>query len=236
MVKIFIGNLPDGGLVSNEDVRPLFETFGAVTECEIIKNYGFVHMDSESAAQEAIRSLNGVHDFSGRKMKVEASDNKGQSRRNTQKLFVGNISDGTTDAELRTLFERFGRVVEADVMTDKNFGFVHVDAGIGRGKMNDLLRELHGAELNGNKLRVQLSTSGVRQEAGMGGGDECFKYPHHLITSSPDHPITCSPVPISPVSVHLSPDGPEVTCSLPPGHLFSNTWHMFSGGQVLESR
>ena len=33
--------------------------------------------------------------------KVELSDNKGQSRRNTQKLFVGNIADGTTDEELR---------------------------------------------------------------------------------------------------------------------------------------
>ena len=140
--------------------------------------------------------------------KVELSDNKGQSRRNTQKLFVGNIADGTTDDELRwlhqihcilhektsgitvfqnrALFERYGRVVEADVMTDKNFGFVHVDASmgnladykqnietwqnlnnLGRGKINEILRELHGAELNGNKLRVQLSTSG--------GGDGGFK-------------------------------------------------------------
>ena len=32
----------------------------------------------------------------------------------------------------RALFERYGRVVEADVMTDKNFGFVHVDAGMGK--------------------------------------------------------------------------------------------------------
>ena len=30
----------------------------------------FVHMDSESASQEAIRNLNGKHDFHGRKMKV----------------------------------------------------------------------------------------------------------------------------------------------------------------------
>ena len=42
MVKIFIGNLPDGGLVKNEDVRPLFEAHGTVTECEVIKNYGWV--------------------------------------------------------------------------------------------------------------------------------------------------------------------------------------------------
>ena len=90
--------------VGNDEVRPLFEAFGTVTECEVIKNYGsvshssfcavvslsriilyasmgtfwvtfhltcrFVHMDSESASQEAIRNLNGKHDFHGRKMKV----------------------------------------------------------------------------------------------------------------------------------------------------------------------
>ena len=32
----------------------------------------FVHMDSESASQEAIRNLNGKHDFHGRKMKVRS--------------------------------------------------------------------------------------------------------------------------------------------------------------------
>ena len=36
-------------------------------------------------------------------LEVELSDNKGQSRRNTQKLFVGNIADGTTDDELRCI-------------------------------------------------------------------------------------------------------------------------------------
>ena len=38
---------------------------------------------------------------------------------------------GITVFQNRALFERYGRVVEADVMTDKNFGFVHVDAGMG---------------------------------------------------------------------------------------------------------
>ena len=42
MVKLFIGNLPDGNLVSNDDIRPLFEAHGAVSECEVIKNYGYV--------------------------------------------------------------------------------------------------------------------------------------------------------------------------------------------------
>jgi RNA-binding protein 4 len=64
-------------------------------------------------------------------------------------------------------------VIEADVI--KNFGFVHIDADAGRNKVNEILKELNGYELNGNQIRVQLSTSGVRQKPGM-GGDQCFRY------------------------------------------------------------
>ena len=57
MVKIFIGNLPDVMLVTNDDVRPLFEAHGIVTYIlelplfirEAFKNkndetYGIFHM------------------------------------------------------------------------------------------------------------------------------------------------------------------------------------------------
>ena len=38
------------------------------------------------------------------------------------------------------MFETYGEVIEADVMTGKNFGFVHIDSTIGRGKINQILR------------------------------------------------------------------------------------------------
>ena len=38
------------------------------------------------------------------------------------KIFVGNVRDGTTSEQLRLLFEPFGRIVEADVLS--GFGFV----------------------------------------------------------------------------------------------------------------
>jgi RNA recognition motif-containing protein len=41
-------------------------------------------------------------------------------RKPSQKLFVGNIKAGTSNDELRTIFERFCTVIEADVI--KNFG------------------------------------------------------------------------------------------------------------------
>ena len=56
----------------------------------------FVHMDSEEAAKSAVQELNG-HTIKGRNMKVEFSSSTGSGRKNTQKLFVGNIADGTTD-------------------------------------------------------------------------------------------------------------------------------------------
>jgi len=77
-MKIFIGNLPGDGRIKAEDLRPLFEQFGTVSECDVveknIKNickvpslsivgysvyYGFVHMQDEVSATKAISRLNG---------------------------------------------------------------------------------------------------------------------------------------------------------------------------------
>ena len=44
------------------------------------------------------------------------------SRLGTTKIFVGNIRDGTTSEQLRALFQPYGRVTEADVLS--GFGFV----------------------------------------------------------------------------------------------------------------
>jgi len=44
------------------------------------------------------------------------------ARLGTTKIFVGNIRDGTTSESLRELFECYGRVTEADVLS--GFGFV----------------------------------------------------------------------------------------------------------------
>ena len=38
--KIFIGNLADK--TTTADIKPLFEKYGKVVECDVVKNYGFV--------------------------------------------------------------------------------------------------------------------------------------------------------------------------------------------------
>ena len=38
-MKLYVGNLGDDGNITSGDLRPLFEQYGTVTECECIKNY-----------------------------------------------------------------------------------------------------------------------------------------------------------------------------------------------------
>jgi len=38
--KVFVGNLPYG--VTSEMIRPLFEHYGPVTECDVLGSFGFV--------------------------------------------------------------------------------------------------------------------------------------------------------------------------------------------------
>lgn len=40
----------------------------------------------------------------------------------------------------------------------------------------EAIRNLDGYELNGLRIRVQESTSRVRQHAGMGNPDMCYRY------------------------------------------------------------
>jgi len=53
MVKIFVGNIADG--VTSQQMRELFEKYGRVTECDVLGTYGFVHMETDEEAEEAIK-------------------------------------------------------------------------------------------------------------------------------------------------------------------------------------
>lgn len=73
-MKIFVGNLNFGA--TNEDVKKLFEAFGAVTAVSLKKKsggnprgFGFVEMSDYEMALKAIAELNGK-DFMGRPLVV----------------------------------------------------------------------------------------------------------------------------------------------------------------------
>uniref|UniRef100_A0A9J8CBT2 RNA-binding protein 14 n=1 Tax=Cyprinus carpio carpio TaxID=630221 RepID=A0A9J8CBT2_CYPCA len=119
MVKIFVGNISSS--TTAEDLRSLFSEYGKVKECDVLKNYGFVHMEGKQEAEEAIRKLH-HHELNGQAINVEMS--KGKPRGST-KLHVSNISSGCTNQELRAKFEEYGPVVECDIV--KDYAFVHME-------------------------------------------------------------------------------------------------------------
>lgn len=82
---------------------------------------------------------------------------KGLDRRMPMRLFVGGLSWDTSDADLRKLFEPFGEVSEASIVTDRDsgrsrgFGFVTMaDTAAGKQAM----RELDGTDLDGRRIKV----------------------------------------------------------------------------------
>ena len=110
-------------------------------------------MEDEPSARAAVQNLNGTL-IKGRSIKVEKSESKGP-KKPSQKLFVGNIAEGTSNEQLKALFEEFTPVLEADII--KNYGFVHIDAEAGRAKINEIIKELNGFDLNGSNIRVQVN-------------------------------------------------------------------------------
>ncbi|XP_037071302.1 RNA-binding protein lark-like [Pollicipes pollicipes] len=173
-VKIFLGNLSDAA--TPDTVRPLFEAFGKVVEADVIKNYGFVHMEDESEAKRAIAALNG-REVCGKAMVVELStglNKRGMARRGRCKIFVGNIHKDTQLDELRSLFSAHGTVVEADIIS--NYAFVHME---GEEQAQAAIDALNGYQLHGQDIRVQMSTSSVRPVPGMDKADMCFRCGSH---------------------------------------------------------
>ncbi|XP_028835184.1 RNA-binding protein 4.3 [Denticeps clupeoides] len=160
MVKIFVGNLPPQA--ETEEIQALFSQYGTVTECAIIKNFAFVHMDDRKCATKAIRNLH-LYKMHGVPINVEASHGKNQG---PVKLHVANVEKGAAD-ELRALFEEYGTVSECSVV--KNFAFVHMPNSE---EAMDAMKGLTNTEFQGKRIHVQISKSRPR-----GGEDEGYGPP-----------------------------------------------------------
>lgn len=74
-MNIYVGNLPYS--VTDDDLRAAFAEFGEVSTAKIImdrysdrsKGFGFVEMDNDTEAEEAIKSLDN-NDMQGRNLRV----------------------------------------------------------------------------------------------------------------------------------------------------------------------
>ena len=88
-----------------------------------------------------------------------------------KKLYVGNLAYDTSDSDLQRLFEEFGTVTSAQVITDretgrsKGFGFVEIGSDQ---EAQAAISALNGKEIGGRALTVNEAKP--REDRGGGGG------------------------------------------------------------------
>ncbi|KAL6964027.1 poly(A) binding protein Pab2 [Sarracenia purpurea var. burkii] len=140
--NIFIKNLDKA--IDHKALHDTFSSFGNILSCKVAtdssgqsKGYGFVQYDSDEAAQKAIEKLNGMllndkQVYVGpflRKQEREIAMDKAKFTN----VFVKNLSESTTEEDLKNIFGEFGTITSVVVMKDadgnsKCFGFVNFES------------------------------------------------------------------------------------------------------------
>ncbi|MDR0833208.1 MAG: RNA-binding protein [Candidatus Symbiothrix sp.] len=102
-------------------------------------------------------------------------------------IFIAGLSFKVNDADLETLFEEYGPITSAKVITDrqtgksKGYGFVEID---NQETAEKAIAELNGAEYDGRTISVSEArpreerprTGGFNRNGGGGGGFNRNRY------------------------------------------------------------
>ena len=92
------------------------------------------------------------------------------------KLYVGNLSFNTLEADVLDLFKQAGNVVKCDLIVDKftnksrGFAFVEMSS---QEEANKAIAELNGKELEGRALTVNEARPREERPRGDFGGGRC---------------------------------------------------------------
>jgi len=89
------------------------------------------------------------------------------------KLYVGNLSFSTTNADLEQMFGELGTVESANIVEDRDtgrsrgFGFVEMSS---KEEGENAIEQLNGTEVNGRNLTVNEAKPRENRTGGGGGG------------------------------------------------------------------
>lgn len=89
------------------------------------------------------------------------------------RIYVGNLSWGTTEAELESAFAEYGEVASVTILTDRDtgrsrgFGFVEMGSDT---EAQSAIDGLNGQDLDGRTLKVNEARPRTDRRGGGGGG------------------------------------------------------------------
>lgn len=179
--NIFIKNLDKS--IDNKVMYDTFSTFGNILSCKVAQDeegksrgYGFVHFETEEAAENAIAKVNGMllndkQVFVGRFVpRKEREKLMGERAKKFTNVFVKNFGDEIPDDEkLRDMFKEFGEIISAKVAKDdggdskcKGFGFVAFETAEAAEKA---VEAMNGKDINGRPLYVGRAQKKAERQA-----------------------------------------------------------------------
>ena len=88
-------------------------------------------------------------------------------------IYVGNLSNQTTEDDLRQAFEAFGQVESVNIIKDRfsgesrGFGFVEIPS---KQEAQKAIEEMNGKDLNGRAVNVNEARPKTNRGGGRGGG------------------------------------------------------------------
>jgi polyadenylate-binding protein len=135
--NVFIKNLDKN--IDNKSLYDTFSAFGNILSCKIMtdensqsKGFGFVHFETQEAADNAISKVNGMlladkKVYVGRFMSRNQRADFGGPRKFTN-IFIKNFGDQLEEEKLRELFSQYGKILSFKIEKDENdhpkgFGF-----------------------------------------------------------------------------------------------------------------
>ncbi|WCJ31222.1 Polyadenylate-binding protein 2 [Euphorbia peplus] len=125
--NIYIKNLDKS--IDNKALHDTFSSFGNILSCKVVTDstgqslgYGFVQFDNDESAKSAIEKLNGMllndkQVYVGpflRKQERESVADKAKFNN----VYVKNLSESTTEEELKEIFGEYGTITSLVVMRD----------------------------------------------------------------------------------------------------------------------
>jgi len=162
--NVFIKNLDKS--IDNKQMYDTFSSFGNILSCKVAqdaegnsKGYGFVHFETEEAAQYAIQETNGMllfdkKVFVGRFVpRKEREKELGEKAKRFTNVYVKNFGEEMSEEKIHELFGKYGKITSFKIMAEesgkhKGFGFVsYEDAEAAE----NAVKELDGMELGVGK-------------------------------------------------------------------------------------
>ncbi|XP_040210724.1 polyadenylate-binding protein 1 isoform X1 [Rana temporaria] len=174
--NIFIKNLDKS--IDNKALYDTFSAFGNILSCKVVcdengsKGYGFVHFETQEAAERAIDKMNGMllNDrkvFVGRfKSRKEREAELGARAKEFTNVYIKNFGEDMDDERLKDMFGKYGPALSVKVMTDdsgksKGFGFVSFERHEDAQKAVD---DMNGKDMNGKNIYVGRAQKKVERQ------------------------------------------------------------------------